>query len=89
MQPRGYEVKGEDRQRLEESLDEGFPPLPLAGGCGPMDSVQELGGRDRGDADRLLALPGSRRVEVQDAPFDGNQDRRIDQRPHGVRGSSP
>jgi hypothetical protein len=34
-------------------------------------------------------VPGRRSIEVQDAPLDGNQNRRIDQRPQGDRGSRP
>ncbi len=89
VQPCRDEVKREDGQHVQESLDKGFPTPPLSSRRRSMDAVQQLGGGDRGNAHRFLAVCGHNRVEIQGPPFGGDQDRRVDQRPHGDRGNRP
>lgn len=51
--------------------------------------MQELGGGDRGDPDRLVWMRGKGGIEPQIAPLGRDQDRRVDQRAHGERGTRP
>ena len=89
MDPRCHEVEREDREHGKEPLDERFTALTLCGGCRPVDAVQEFGGCDRGNADGLLGVRAQCALEIKRPPFGGDQDRRIDQRPHGNRGGRP
>jgi hypothetical protein len=89
MDPRGHQVEREDRKHGEQSFDKRFPALPLGGGRRPVDAVQELGSADRGNTGGLLAVCVQGIAEVERPPFGGDEDRRIDQRPHGDRGGRP
>ena len=55
----------------------------------PLDAVQELGSSDRRNADGLVGVRAQGVVEIEPPPFGGDEDRRIDQRPHGDRGRRP
>jgi len=89
MDPRGPEVEGEYRKHGEEPLDKSFTALPLRDRCRPVDAVQEFGSSDRRNADGLLGVRAQGVVEIELPPFSGDEDRRIDQRPHGDRGGRP
>jgi hypothetical protein len=54
-----------------------------------VDAVQELGRGDRGDADGVVGVRVQRIVEIERAPFGGDENRRVDQRPHGDLGGRP
>ena len=89
MDARGHEVEREDRKRLQEPLDERLPTMPLCTSCRSMHPVPEFGGGDRGDADRLVWMRGQGGIELKSSPFGRDQDRRVDQRAHGDRGTRP
>ena len=89
MDPRGHEVEREDRKDGEEPLYKRFPALPLRRRGRPVDTMQELGSGDRGDADGFLGVRAQRAFENERPTFSGDKDRRIDQRPHGDRGRRP
>jgi len=89
MDARGHEVEREDRKRLQEPLDEGLPTMPLCTSCRSMHPMQEFGGGDRGDADRLVWMRDQGGIELKSSPFGRDQDRRVDQRAHGDRGTRP
>lgn len=86
MNPRRHEVEWKDGEDRQEPLDEALSTLPLRGICGAMDTVQELGGGDGGDADRLIRMRGHGSLEIEGLPLGSDQDGRVDQRAHGDRG---
>ena len=89
VEARGHEVEGEDRKDGEKALHEDLPALALGGRCRTVDAVQELGSSDRGNADGLVGVRVQGTIEIERPPFGGDEDRRIDQRPHGDRGGRP
>src|SRR5512138_3071340 len=50
-----------------------------------MDAVQQLRRRDGRDRNRLVVVLAAQPDQIELAPLDGNEDARVDQRPHGLR----
>lgn len=51
--------------------------------------MEELGRGDRGNPDRLVWIRAQGGIELKISPLGRDQDRRVDQRPHGERGTRP
>lgn len=86
MNPSRHEVEREERKDREKAFHESLTTASL-GGCGrAVDAVQQLGSGDRRNAYRLVGVPRKHGVEVEPVAFDGDEDGRIDQRPHGDLG---
>ena len=89
MEAGGHEVDGEDGQDGEEPLHEDLPAVALCDGGRTVDAVQELGSRDRGNADGLVGVRVQGALEIDRPTLGGDEDRRVDQRPHGDLGNRP
>jgi len=89
MDPRRPEVEREDRKDGEEALDKRVAAPSLRRRCRPVDAMQELGSGDRGNADGFLGARAQGAFENERPTFGGDEDRRIDQRPHDDRGGRP
>lgn len=70
-------------------FDEGLAALASSGAGGAMYAVQQLRGGDGGDGHGLAPVGGESGLQVHLPTLRGDQDRGVDQRPHGDLGARP
>ncbi len=81
VNPRCREIEGQDRQQIQKRLYKGLTPRSAGRAVGPVDAVEKLRGRDRGQKRGLSAQP-VKRWRRGTRPRHLHQDAGVDQESH-------
>ncbi len=81
------EIGRQNRHDSENVLNEALSARTLRGGAGAMNAVEQLGGGDRREMDRLVAEGVIDRGRRRLPALDGDQDAGVDQEAQGSRSS--
>jgi len=87
VHPRDFEVERHDGKCGEQAFDEALCARLLQPAFEPVETVQQLGRRDRRDREFVVEIAFQRRLEIELAAFGGDKTARIDQDSHRFSGT--
>lgn len=78
----------DDGKARQDGVDEPTSPGPRSRVTGPVDSVEQLAGRQRADRKRLVLVAADTLGEGETTTLRGDEDARVDQEAHGACGTT-
>src|SRR5262245_32550983 len=85
MHTRNLEIERDHGDRPEYSFRESLGTRACHGTRQAMDAVQQFRRGDGRDRDQLVVVLATQADRIELATLDGNEDARVNQRPHGLR----